>query len=154
MYVSSLLKGHAVRRKNSLYCPQGKGHASHLCHLTPRPFKSDYTSRFVQSRRASILVLESIRNRQAECHLESRVISADDSCTLPFFKEFLQSIQLQRGLRLNLAHKHPITPISPCQLDQSIKDNVPFWRVWCVRLAVLSVRRLLPNFNGGHRASI
>ena len=39
-------------------------------------FKSDYTSRFVHGRRASILILESIRNRQAECHLESRVIPA------------------------------------------------------------------------------
>ena len=104
MYVSSLLRDHAVK-KTSLYCPQGKD--TPLCHLTPRPFKSDCPSRFVHGRRASILVLESVRNRRAECHLESRVIPADDSHTLPIFEEFLQSLQPQGGLRLNLAHRHP-----------------------------------------------
>ena len=62
-----------------------------------------------------MLVFESIRNRRAECHIASHVIPADDTHALPLFKEFLQSPQLQGGLRLDLAH----------------------WRVWCVGLTVL-----------------
>ena len=162
--VSSLLRGHTAqkkKRKNSLYRPHGKTRTRQsfvppCAKAMPISvsFKSGCTSRFVHCRRASILVFESIRNRQAECHLESRVIPADDSRKLPLFEKFLQSLPLQGGLRLNLAHRHPITPISHSQLDQDIKDIVQFWRVLCVRLAVLSVRRLLPKFNGGHRASI
>ena len=98
-----------------------------------------------------MLVVESIRNRRAECHIASRVIPADDSHTLPFFEEFLQSPQPQGGLRLDLAHRHPASPVS-CQLYQGIKDDVQLRRVWRVGLAVLSVRRLLPRFNGGLRA--
>ena len=101
-----------------------QGHATPLC-AKAMPisvsFKSSCISRFVHSRRASILVLESIRDQQAECHPESRVNPADDSHTLPPCEEFLQSLQLQGGLRLNLAHRHPITPMSPSQFDQGTK---------------------------------
>ena len=78
-------------------------------------FKSDYASRFVRG---------SIRNRRAQCHPESRVIKTDDSHTLQLFEEFLQPPQPQGGLRLNLAQRHPITPIFSSQLHQGIKDGV------------------------------
>ena len=67
--------------------------------------------RFVHGRQASILVLESLRSRRAECHLRSRAIPADDSHALPFFEEILESSQTQGSLRLNLAHRHPISTI-------------------------------------------
>ena len=81
-------------------------------------------SRFVHGRQASILVLESLRSRRAECHLRSRVIPADDSHALPFFEEILESSQTQGNLRLNLAHRHPISTIFSSQLTCGIKDDV------------------------------
>ena len=83
--------------------------------------KSDCISRFVHGRRASILVLVSIRNRQAECHLEFHIIPADDSHTLPLFEESLQSLQPQGGLRLNLAHRHQSRPSSPASSTKASK---------------------------------
>ena len=81
-----------------------QGHASPVCHLAPRPCPSLYRSSLPA-------LLDLCRNRHAECHLESRDIPADDSHTLPFFEEFLQSLQPQGGPHLNLAHRHPITPV-------------------------------------------
>ena len=49
-----------------------------------------------------------------------RVSSLQMTPILPFFEEFLQS---QGGLRLDLAHRHPASPVS-CQLYQGIKDDV------------------------------
>ena len=78
----------------------------------------------MRGRRASILVLEGIRNRRAACHPESRAIPTDDSHAFPFFEEFLQPPQLQGSLRLNLAHRHPITPILPSQIACGIEDDI------------------------------
>ena len=69
-------------------------------------FKSDYTSRFLRGRRASILILDGIRNRRAECHLESRVIATNHSHTFPFSKEF------------------PSTPASSHMASKTISNNV------------------------------
>ena len=100
-----------------------QGHASHLCHLTPRPFKSDCTSRFVHSRRASTLVLESIRNRQAKCHLESRVIPADDSHTVPLFEECLQVASAARRSAPESGAQAPNHAHLPSQLAYGIEDG-------------------------------
>ena len=88
------------KRKISMYRPHGKTRARQsfvppCAKAMPISvsFKSDCTSRFVHRRRASMLVLESVRIRRRECHLESRVIPADDSHTLPLVEEFLQSLQ-------------------------------------------------------------
>ena len=144
------------KRKVSLYRPHGKTRTSQsfvpLCATAMSisvSFKSDCPSRFVHGRRASIPLLDSVRNRRAECHIESRVIPADDPHTPPLFEGFLQSLQTQ----LNLAHKHPITPFIPSQLAYGIEDGVtdhhsprhprssPTWTLTCQHLPISPLRQ-------------
>ena len=131
-------------------------------------FKSDCATRFVRGKRTSILVLESIRNRLAECHLESRVIPADDSHTLPLFEEFLQSLQPQGGLRLSLEHRHPITPIFPqparlwhrrrCPTTHHHSPrhprSSPTWTLTCQHLCISSSRQRKLHCSDARRSHV
>ena len=126
----------AMPFKKNLSLTERQGHASPLCRLAPRPCRSLYRSSLT-----ALLDLCTVDERQYSSSrasvtdkqnaTSSRVSSLQVTLhTLPLFEEFLQSLQLQGGLRLNLAHRHTITPISPSQLDQGIKDIVQSWHVW------------------------
>ena len=99
------LRGHAAQKKKTqyvlfLYMPKRRP-KSRSCHRKPLCTRAVLIS---------VLVFESIRNRRAECHIASRVIPADDSYTLPFFEEFLQSPQRSGAQAPSIAHLLPTLP--------------------------------------------